>query len=117
VRVIDKARRLDPEALGEDATLGEAVKVLKRYGEPVGISDEVLEMRFSVPTPREEEDAEEEGLSSIHILAYPSTATTCTHPAHGPEGISSHLGAPHGRSYAGSRKRASENKPSTHSGE
>jgi hypothetical protein len=47
-RLIERARALEP-SLGEDATTGEAVAVLRRHGEPLGISDEVLEMIVWVP--------------------------------------------------------------------
>jgi hypothetical protein len=43
-----EARELDP-SLEEGATLGEAIVVLKRHGEPLGISDEVLEMTVEIP--------------------------------------------------------------------
>jgi len=46
--LIVRARELDP-SLGEGATLGEAIVVLKRHGEPLGISDEVLEMVAEMP--------------------------------------------------------------------
>jgi hypothetical protein len=41
--LILRARELEP-SLRASATLGEAIVVLKRHGEPLGISDEVLEM-------------------------------------------------------------------------
>jgi transposase len=41
--LILRARELEP-SLRAGATLGEAIVVLKRHGEPLGISDEVLEM-------------------------------------------------------------------------
>jgi hypothetical protein len=46
--LIVRARELDP-SLREGATLGEAIVVLNRHGEPLGISDEVLEMIVWVP--------------------------------------------------------------------
>ena len=46
--LIVRARELDP-SLGVGATLGEAIVVLKRHGEPLGVSDEVLEMIVEVP--------------------------------------------------------------------
>ena len=46
--LILRARELEP-SLGEGATLGEAIVVLKRHGEPLGISDEVLEMVVELP--------------------------------------------------------------------
>ena len=46
--LIVRARELDP-SLRADATLGEAIVVLKRHGEPLGISDEVLEMTVEMP--------------------------------------------------------------------
>ncbi len=46
--LIVRARELDP-SLGEGTTLEDAIPVLKRYGEPVGVSDEVLEMIVEVP--------------------------------------------------------------------
>jgi hypothetical protein len=46
--LIVRARELDP-SLGEGATLGEAIVVLKRHGESLGISDEVLEMTIEMP--------------------------------------------------------------------
>src|ERR671916_1351720 len=46
--LILRARELDP-SLRAGATLGEAIVVLKRHGEPLGISDEVLEMMVDVP--------------------------------------------------------------------
>jgi hypothetical protein len=48
VALILRARELDP-SLGAGATLGEAIVVLKRHGEPLGISDEVLEIVFEMP--------------------------------------------------------------------
>jgi hypothetical protein len=39
---------LEP-SLGADATLSEAIMVLKRHGEPLGISDEVLEIALEMP--------------------------------------------------------------------
>ena len=49
--IIPRARELDPafKARGDDVTTGEAVEVLRRHGEPLGISDEVLEMMIEVP--------------------------------------------------------------------
>jgi hypothetical protein len=47
-RLIERAQELDP-SLGENATLKEAIPVLKRHGIPLGISDEVLEMIVWVP--------------------------------------------------------------------
>jgi hypothetical protein len=46
--LIVRARELDP-SLRAGATLGEAIVVLKRHGEPLGISEEVLEMIVDVP--------------------------------------------------------------------
>jgi hypothetical protein len=46
--LIVRARELDP-SLRAGATLGEAIVVLKRHGEPLGVSDEVLEMIVEVP--------------------------------------------------------------------
>ena len=46
--LILRARELEP-SLREGATLGEAIVVLKRHGEPLGISDEVLEMTVEMP--------------------------------------------------------------------
>src|SRR3712207_1812399 len=46
--LIVRARELDP-SVGAGATLGEAIVVLKRHGEPLGISDEVLEMTIEMP--------------------------------------------------------------------
>jgi hypothetical protein len=46
--LILRARELDP-SLGAGATLGEAIVVLKRHGEPLGISDEVLEIAIEMP--------------------------------------------------------------------
>ena len=46
--LIVRARELDP-SLGAGATLGEAIVVLKRHGEPLGISDEVLEIAVEMP--------------------------------------------------------------------
>ena len=54
-RAIERAQRLDPPALGEDATFGEAVRVLKRHAESVGIFDEVVEMTFEVVPPHADE--------------------------------------------------------------
>ena len=48
VALILRARELDP-SLRAGASLGEAIVVLKRNGEPLGISDEVLEMIVWVP--------------------------------------------------------------------
>jgi hypothetical protein len=49
--IFRRARELDPEfaARGDEVTTGEAVEVLRRHGEPLGISDEVLEMIIWVP--------------------------------------------------------------------
>lgn len=49
--VIRRAQALDPElaALGDEATTGRAVEVLKRHGEAPGISDEALETKMEVP--------------------------------------------------------------------
>src|SRR5687768_17556607 len=46
--LILRARELDP-SLRAGATLGEAIVVLKRHGEPLGISDEVLEIALEMP--------------------------------------------------------------------
>src|SRR3954451_17914319 len=46
--LILRARELDP-SLRAGATLGEAIVVLKRHGEPLGISDEVLEIAIEMP--------------------------------------------------------------------
>jgi hypothetical protein len=46
--LIVRARELEP-TLRADATLGEAIVVLKRHGEPLGISDEVLEIALEMP--------------------------------------------------------------------
>ncbi len=46
--LILRARELDP-SLRAGATLGEAIEALKRHGEPLGISDEVLEMVAEMP--------------------------------------------------------------------
>jgi hypothetical protein len=46
--LIFRARELDP-SLRAGATLGEALVVLKRHGEPLGISDEVLEIAVEMP--------------------------------------------------------------------
>jgi hypothetical protein len=46
--LIVRGRELDP-TLGAGATLGEAIVVLKRHGEPLGISDEVLEIALEMP--------------------------------------------------------------------
>jgi hypothetical protein len=42
-RVFERARRFDP-SLTEEDTVQRAVEVLRAHGEPVGISDEVLEL-------------------------------------------------------------------------
>ncbi len=47
IRLIERARELGP-SLGEDATAGEAVTVLRHHGEPLGVSDEVLEIIVEV---------------------------------------------------------------------
>jgi hypothetical protein len=46
--LILRARELDP-SLRNEATLGEAIMVLKRDGESIGVSEEVLEMVVEVP--------------------------------------------------------------------
>src|ERR671938_1566109 len=46
--LILRARELDP-SLRAGATLGEAIVVLKRHGEPLGISDEILEIAIEMP--------------------------------------------------------------------
>src|SRR5215210_806464 len=48
VALILRARELDP-SVRAGATLGKALVVLKRYGEPLGISDGVLEIVFEMP--------------------------------------------------------------------
>jgi hypothetical protein len=53
-KLIWRAQELDP-SLGDSATLGEAVAVLRRHGEPLGVSDEVLEMIVWVPKSGDEE--------------------------------------------------------------
>jgi hypothetical protein len=48
--LILRARELDPSlSAGATLTLGEAIEVLKRHGEPLGVSDEVLEMVAEMP--------------------------------------------------------------------
>jgi hypothetical protein len=49
--IIGRAQERDLKfaALGGTATAGEAVAILKRHGEPLGVSDEVLEMIVEVP--------------------------------------------------------------------
>ena len=46
--LILRARELDP-SLRAGASLSEAIVVLKRHGEPLGISDEVLEIAIEMP--------------------------------------------------------------------
>jgi hypothetical protein len=46
--LIVRARELDP-TLRAGSTLGDAIVVLKRHGEPLGISDEVLEIAVEMP--------------------------------------------------------------------
>jgi hypothetical protein len=46
--LIVRARELDP-SLRAGATLGEALVILKRHAEPLGISDEVLEITIEMP--------------------------------------------------------------------
>jgi hypothetical protein len=46
--LILRARELDP-SLRAGAILGEAIAVLKRHGEPLGISDEILEIAIEMP--------------------------------------------------------------------
>jgi hypothetical protein len=46
--LIVRARELEP-SLRAGATLGEAIVVLKRHGEPLGISNEVLEIAIEMP--------------------------------------------------------------------
>jgi hypothetical protein len=46
--LIVRARELE-SSLRAGATLGEALVVLKRHGEPLGISDEVLEIAIEMP--------------------------------------------------------------------
>jgi hypothetical protein len=46
--LIVRARELDP-SLRAGASLSEAIVVLKRHGEPLGISDEVLEIAIEMP--------------------------------------------------------------------
>ena len=47
VALIVRARELDP-SLRAGASLSEAIVVLKRHGEPLGISDEVLEIAIEM---------------------------------------------------------------------
>jgi hypothetical protein len=46
--LIVRARELEP-SLRAGATLGEAIVVLKRHDEPLGISDEILEIAIEMP--------------------------------------------------------------------
>jgi hypothetical protein len=46
--LIVRARELEP-SLRDGATLGEALVVLKRHGEPLGVSDEILEIAVEMP--------------------------------------------------------------------
>jgi hypothetical protein len=46
--LIVRARELEP-SLRAGATLGEALVVLKRHGEPLGVSDEILEIAVEMP--------------------------------------------------------------------
>ena len=46
--LILRARELEP-SLRAASSLGEAIVVLKRHGEPLGISDEVLEIAVEMP--------------------------------------------------------------------
>src|SRR5215213_5196144 len=46
--LIVRARELEP-SLRATSSLGEAIVVLKRHGEPLGISDEVLEIAIEMP--------------------------------------------------------------------
>jgi hypothetical protein len=46
--LIVRARELEP-SLRSGASLSEAIVVLKRHGEPLGISDEVLEIALKMP--------------------------------------------------------------------
>src|SRR5215207_6311123 len=46
--LIGRARELEP-SLRDGASLSEALVVLKRHGEPLGISDEVLEIALKMP--------------------------------------------------------------------
>ena len=55
-RVVRRARVLDPN-FPEDATIGQAVEVLRAHGEAPGFSDEVLEIPLEVP-PSEASDEE-----------------------------------------------------------
>jgi hypothetical protein len=47
--LILRARELDPSLRAGATLLGEALVVLKRHGEPLGISDEVLEIAVEMP--------------------------------------------------------------------
>jgi hypothetical protein len=49
MRLHERAWELEP-ALPKDCTFGEAVKVLKKHGVPLGISEEVLEMVLDTRT-------------------------------------------------------------------
>jgi hypothetical protein len=46
--LIVRARELEP-SLRAGASLGEAIVVLKRHGEPLGISNEILEIAIEMP--------------------------------------------------------------------
>src|SRR5215216_830281 len=46
--LIVRAREFEP-SLRPGATLGEAIVVLKRHGEPLGVSDEILEIALKMP--------------------------------------------------------------------
>jgi len=51
-RLHERAQELDP-TMDKNATLEEAIEVLRRHGEPLGISEEVLEMVIEVPPDEE----------------------------------------------------------------
>ncbi|MDP8951321.1 MAG: hypothetical protein M3N18_03610 [Actinomycetota bacterium] len=51
--LFDRAAALEPKfaarVRADEATVGEAVTILRRHGAPVGVSDEVLDMLVEVP--------------------------------------------------------------------
>ena len=54
-RVIDRARELDP-SFPPNGAVGQARAVLEAHGVQLGVSEEVMEMAFEVPSPRPDED-------------------------------------------------------------
>jgi hypothetical protein len=55
LRIDERVRRLDP-SLPENAPIWQSAEVLRRHGDTLGISEEVMDMEVELPRPRGEEE-------------------------------------------------------------